>query len=112
MTPWPQIWLLPWALVVVVVGLLVAVYRLRRSVLDLVWSWTNQQTSIHVPTYIGAGDGGPLPSNTWDAPDQVVEGEGDPDSVWPIWGGDLSNTLPLDLTLILKLTLNLVLTSL
>jgi hypothetical protein len=24
---------------------------------------------------------GPLPSNVWDAPDQDVEGEGDPDSV-------------------------------
>jgi hypothetical protein len=55
-----------------------------------------------MPTYIGAGDGGPLPSNAWDAPDQGIEGEGDPDSVWPVRGGDLSNILPLDLNLILN----------
>jgi hypothetical protein len=36
-----------------------------------------------MPTYKGAGDGGPLPSDVWDAPDQGVqlEGDGDPDSV-------------------------------
>jgi hypothetical protein len=57
-----------------------------------------------MPTYKGAGDGGPLPSDVWDAPDQGVqlEGDGDPDSVWPIWGWDLSNILPLDLNLILN----------
>jgi hypothetical protein len=33
------------------------------------------------PTYISACDGGSLPSNAWDAPDQSVEGEGDPDLV-------------------------------
>jgi hypothetical protein len=44
---------------------------------------TQQRTSVHVPTYKGASDRGPLPNNTWDAPDQDVqlEGEGDPDSV-------------------------------
>jgi hypothetical protein len=33
--------------------------------------------------YKGTGGGGPLPTDTWDAPDQGVqlEGEGDPDSV-------------------------------
>jgi hypothetical protein len=69
-------------------------------------------TSVCVPIYKGAGDGGPLPSNAWDVPDQSVqlEGEGDPDSVWPVQGWDLSNILSLDLNLILKLTLNLVLT--
>jgi hypothetical protein len=36
---------------------------------------------VRVPTYIGAGDRGPLPSQAWDAPDQGIEGEGDPDSV-------------------------------
>jgi hypothetical protein len=30
---------------------------------------------------LGASDGGPLSSNAWDAPDQGVGGEGDPDSV-------------------------------
>jgi hypothetical protein len=34
-----------------------------------------------MPTYIGADDEGPLPSNAWVATDQDVEGEGDPDSV-------------------------------
>jgi hypothetical protein len=45
--------------------------------------WTHRKTLGRVPTYKGAGDGGPLPSNAWDAPDQGVqlEGEGEPDSV-------------------------------
>jgi hypothetical protein len=34
-----------------------------------------------MPTYIGAGDEGSLPSNAWVTPDQDVEGEGDPDSI-------------------------------
>jgi hypothetical protein len=57
-----------------------------------------------VPTYKGAGDGGPLPNDACDAPDQGVqlEGEGDPDSVWPVRGWDLSNILPLDLNLIIN----------
>jgi hypothetical protein len=45
--------------------------------------WTDRRTSVRVPTYKSAGDGGPLPSDAWDAPDQdvLLEGEGDPDSV-------------------------------
>jgi hypothetical protein len=63
-----------------------------------------------MPTYKETDNGGPLPSDAWDAPDQDVqlEGKGDPDSVWPVRIWDLSNILPLDLNLILKLTLNLV----
>jgi hypothetical protein len=34
-------------------------------------SRASRRTSVHVPTYIGADDGGPLPSQTWDAPDQT-----------------------------------------
>jgi hypothetical protein len=41
----------------------------------------SRRTSIHVPTYKGTGDEGPLPSNAWDGPDQGVQLEGDPDSV-------------------------------
>jgi hypothetical protein len=41
----------------------------------------SHSTSVRVPTYIGADDGGPLPNQVWDAPDQGVEGEEDPDSV-------------------------------
>jgi hypothetical protein len=68
----------------------------------------SQRTSVHVPTYKGVGDEGPLLSNVWDAPDQGVqlEGEGDPDSIWPVRGWDLSNILPLDLNLILNSKIN------
>jgi hypothetical protein len=43
----------------------------------------SRRTSVCVPIYKGAGDGGPLPSNTWNVPDQSVqlEGEEDPDSI-------------------------------
>jgi hypothetical protein len=59
---------------------------------------------VRVPNlaFIERRDRGPLPRNVWDAPDQGVEGEGEPDSVLLVRGGDLSNILPLDLNLILN----------
>jgi hypothetical protein len=43
----------------------------------------SRRTSVHVPTYKDVGDRGPLPSNTWNAPNKDVqlEKEGDPDSI-------------------------------
>jgi hypothetical protein len=48
--------------------------------------WNSRRTSVRMLPYKGAGGGGPLPTDTWDAPDLGVqlEGEGDPDSVWPV----------------------------
>jgi hypothetical protein len=55
---------------------------LRRSDLLVVFQ-VHRPTSVHVPslTFIERRDRGPLTRNAWDAPDQGVEGEGDPDSV-------------------------------
>jgi hypothetical protein len=55
--------------------------------------WTDWWTLVHVPTYKVVGDGGSLPSDAWNTPDQGVqlEGEGDPDSIWPVQVWDLSN---------------------
>jgi hypothetical protein len=55
---------------------------LRRSDLLVVFH-IHRPTSVRVPSlaFIERRDRGPLPKNAWDAPDQGVEGEGDPDSV-------------------------------
>jgi hypothetical protein len=55
---------------------------LRRSDLLVVFQ-VHRPTSVRVPslTFIERRDRGPLPRNTWNAPDQDVEGDGDPDSI-------------------------------
>jgi hypothetical protein len=55
---------------------------LRRSNLLVVFQ-VHRPTSVHVSslTFIERRDRGPLPRNTSNAPDQGVEGDGDPNSV-------------------------------
>jgi hypothetical protein len=55
---------------------------LRRSDLLVVFQ-VHRPTLVHVPSlaFIERRDRGPLTRNAWDAPDQGVEGEGDPNSI-------------------------------
>jgi hypothetical protein len=55
---------------------------LRRLDLLVVFQ-VHRRTSVRVPSlaFIERRDRDPLPRNVWDAPDQDVEGEGDPDSI-------------------------------
>jgi hypothetical protein len=55
---------------------------LRRSDLLVVFQ-VHRRPSVRVPilAFIERRDKAPLTRNAWDAPDQDVEGEGDPDSI-------------------------------
>jgi hypothetical protein len=55
---------------------------LRRSYLLVVFQ-VHRRPSVRVPSlaFIERRDRAALPRNAWDAPDQDVEGEGDPDSI-------------------------------